>query len=236
MAGLKNLHEYDFQAGEILLINKPLGWSSFDVVNKIRYRIKVKTGHAGTLDPLATGLILICTGKATKKFESLQGLDKAYSGTMTLGATTPSYDAETPLTIQQEKVNYTRLELESATKSFLGDIEQIPPNYSAIKISGKPAYKLARKGAKLKLAGRQVHLSVFDIGHISLPEVEFKVHCSKGTYIRSLVHDYGQLLGCGAYLSKLCRTKIGDYSLDDAMELDDFINLVDKNLNHEQDK
>ena len=233
MFGLKDFKNYDFQAGEILLINKPIGWTSFDVVNKIRYRIKVKTGHAGTLDPLATGLILVCTGKATKKFDSLQGLDKEYTGTMTLGATTASYDAETPVIIQQEEINYPREILESATKAFLGDIEQRPPDYSAIKISGKPAYKLARKGAKLKLPGRRVKLDSFEITDIDLPLVGFKVHCSKGTYIRSLVHDYGQALGCGAYLSALCRTQIGPYSLEDAMELDDFIHLLEKNKDHE---
>ncbi len=217
---------FHFEEGELLLINKPSGWTSFDVVNKIRLTIKTKTGHAGTLDPLATGLLLICTGKATKRFGELQGLDKEYTGTLVLGATTPSYDMETGPDQTFPLDDITPEKIYATARSLTGPQEQMPPAYSAVKKDGEPAYKLARQGKPVTMKPRQVTIHAFDITRIELPEVDFRVHCSKGTYIRSLAHDFGQRLNNGAYLSRLCRTRIGPYRLEDAWNLEDFIKLV----------
>jgi tRNA pseudouridine55 synthase len=205
----------------VWLINKPLNWTSFDVVNKLRFRLKMKKiGHAGTLDPLATGLLIVCTGKMCKQIDTFMGLEKEYTGTFTLGQTTASYDLETEPSPPQSVIHLTTASIVQATQSFIGEIQQIPPAHSAIRINGTRAYKLARKGKEAALPPRNVSIRSFDITHVSLPQVHFRVSCSKGTYIRSLAHDFGQSLGVGAYLSALCRTRIGTYRLEDALTVD----------------
>lgn len=229
------LSERNFLAGEILLVNKPEGWTSFDVVNKIRNRVrkilgvrKIKVGHAGTLDPMATGLLLVATGKATKQLHELQALPKEYEGTLVLGATTPSYDAETEIEETHEWAHITPTQLEQARQRFLGEIDQVPPIFSAIKVDGQPLYKRARRGERIEVAPRKVTIYEFELLQLQLPHVHFHVACSKGTYIRSLVHDFGQALGCGAYLSALKRTAIGPYRLEQAWELDQLIDALDE--------
>lgn len=208
----------DQDEGRLLLIDKPLQWTSFDVVNKLRYRLKMKkVGHAGTLDPLATGLLLICTGKMTKKIEQYMGLEKEYTGTFVIGQTTPSYDLETEVSEQKDISHITEDQLSDATKNLTGKISQLPPMHSAIKIGGKRAYEFARKGKEIELQPREVEISEFEITDIRLPEVKFRIVCSKGTYIRSIARDFGKALGVGAYLSQLCRTRIGPYLLEDAV-------------------
>lgn len=227
------LPSFDFLKGEVLLVNKPLEWTSFDVVNKIRHTIKkklgikkVKVGHAGTLDPMATGLLIICTGKFTKKLDQFQGLDKCYTGTMKLGATTPSYDLETEEDAHFPIAHISEELLQAATGQFLGKIEQYPPVFSAIKVNGQPLYKKARKGEKVEVQSRTVRIESFKITNIDLPEIAFKVECSKGTYIRSLAYDFGKTLESGAYLTSLCRTKIGKYKLKDAWELKTLVQAI----------
>lgn len=221
---MTNLSKEDFLNGQLLLIDKPLGWSSFQAVNKLKWAIrkkfelkKVKIGHAGTLDPLATGLLLICTGKFTKTITELQGQVKEYTGTITLGATTPSYDLETEV---DEKFSIEHVSEELILKAitqFIGEIEQVPPIFSALKKDGKRLYEYARKGEAVEIKKRKVIVSAFDITEVLLPNVKFRVVCSKGTYIRSLAHDLGQVLGSGGHLSELRRTKIGDYNVDNAI-------------------
>ena len=226
--------EYDFINGATLLVDKPEGWTSFDVVNKIRYRLKhrlkvkkIKVGHAGTLDPMATGLLIICTGKSTKQLHNMQGLDKTYTGTMTLGATTPSFDQETAID-ETYPIDHIDAELiEQTKKEFLGEISQVPPMFSAIKVDGQPLYKKARKGQMVEVQPRKVQISSFDITSIDIPAVDFAVSCSKGTYIRSLAHDFGKALQSGAYLSALRRTRIGSYHIEDAWNLDNLIELLE---------
>ncbi|MGB4974576.1 MAG: tRNA pseudouridine(55) synthase TruB [Cyclobacteriaceae bacterium] len=209
----------------VLLINKPLRWTSFDVVRKLRGILKIKKiGHAGTLDPLATGLLILCTGKMTKQIDTYQAQEKEYTGKMILGQTTPSYDLETEPTLQLDISGVTEQMIVEAATRFTGLISQIPPLHSAIKVDGKRAYKLARAGSDAKLKAREVTISTFEITDINLPEVSFRVVCSKGTYIRSLAHDMGQALGVGAYLSELCRTRIGDFLLKDAQSLEELVN------------
>jgi len=209
--------------GQILLIDKPLTWTSFDVVRKIRNLTRIKkTGHAGTLDPLATGLLIVCQGKATKKIEGIQNAEKEYIGTIHLGSTTASYDLESEPTPQQDITHLTQEVIRQQAASFVGFIDQVPPIFSAIKVDGKRSYDLARKGLEPELKSRRIEIKAFDITDISLPVITFRVACSKGTYIRSLAHDLGQLLGTGAYLKSLRRTKIGDYSVDDALTPDAF--------------
>lgn len=208
--------------GKVLLVNKPLEWTSFDVVNKLRYKLKIKKiGHAGTLDPLATGLLIICTGKMTKKINEFMGLEKEYTGTFTLGAVTPSYDRETAVTETRDVSHLTEEAIRNVTQHFIGKISQVPPLHSAIKVGGKRAYQIARKGSEMELAAREVEITAFEITGIRLPEVDFRVVCSKGTYIRSLARDGGETLGTGAHLSALCRTRIGQYLLKDALAIDD---------------
>lgn len=208
----------------VLLINKPLRWTSFDVVKKVRGILQIKKiGHAGTLDPLATGLLILCTGKMTKRIDEFQGQEKEYTGKMILGQTTPSYDLETEPTIAKDISSLTPQLLKDATTKFTGLIEQVPPIHSAIKVDGKRAYKLARSGKEPKLKSRAVTVSTFEITDINLPEIKFRIVCTKGTYIRSLAHDLGQELGVGAYLSELCRTRIGDFLLADAQTLDEIL-------------
>lgn len=226
----------DFQAGEILCVNKPLDWTSFNVVSKIRYTLKhklgvkkIKVGHAGTLDPLATGLLIVCTGKMTKQIESIQGLTKEYSGVITLGATRPSYDCETEIDQNFDVHHINEEMLEKTRQGFIGKQEQMPPIFSAIKIKGKKAYDLARKGKEVKMKKRPIEIVDFTIDTEDFPDIKFHVKCSKGTYIRSLAHDFGQCLNSGAYLSKLHREAIGDYRSENAWELDDLIEHI-KNL------
>ena len=212
-----------YEQGQVLLINKPLRWTSFDVVRKIRYVTKTKkVGHAGTLDPLATGLLIVCTGKFTKKINEYMAQEKEYTGTITLGATTPTYDLESEPVNFKPFENITAEQIEQATKSFTGLIHQVPPIHSAIKKEGKRVYELARKGVEVKLEPRPVTVSTFEIVKTALPFIHFRVVCSTGTYIRSLANDFGEKLGCGGYLSSLCRTRIGNFLLSDAMTMEDF--------------
>jgi tRNA pseudouridine55 synthase len=206
-----------FEEGQMILVNKPLGWTSADVVKKIRNRVHAKVGHAGTLDPLATGLLILCTGKFTKKISEYMSKEKEYTGTFTLGATTPSYDLETIPENPKDYSEITSVKLNEASRIFTGDIIQVPPVYSAIKKNGERSYDLARQGRAVVLDGRQVTVSVFEMEVRQLPVVSFRIVCSTGTYIRSLANDIGEYLGCGAYLSSLCRTRIGEYLLKDAI-------------------
>ena len=222
--------EDDFKNGQVLLIDKPLEWTSFQVVNKLRWHIKqrfklkkIKVGHAGTLDPLATGLLIICTGKQTKEIHTYQGQIKQYTGTFTIGATTPRYDLETEVNETFTTDHITEKLLKETTKQFLGEIQQKPPIFSAIKKDGKRLYELARNGETTEIKARTVTISEFEITNINLPKVNFRVVCSKGTYIRSLAYDFGQALNSGAHLSSLRRTKIGDFSVDNAVNIEGFI-------------
>ncbi len=220
----------DYLEGQTLLIDKPLKWSSFQAVNKLKYILKrkydlpkkFKIGHAGTLDPLASGLLIVCTGKFTKKITEIQGQAKEYIGTFTIGATTPSYDLETEVnaTFPTEHIN-TEL-IQETTNQFLGEIDQKPPVFSAIKKDGKRLYEHARAGEEVEIASRKTTIHEFEITRIELPEIDFRVVCSKGTYIRSLAFDFGKALNSGAYLSVLRRTKIGDYSVDNGISPEDF--------------
>lgn len=220
---------FNFAEGELLLINKPLRWTSFDVVGKIRNSLKplkLKVGHAGTLDPLATGLLLICTGKLTKQIDSYQASEKEYTGTMVLGATTPSYDMETAVDQTFDISNITTEQILANCTQFIGDIQQYPPAHSAVKINGERLYEKARRGEEVEQRARFVSISEFELTRIALPEIDFKVVCSKGTYIRSLVHDFGRTLGNGAYLSKLCRTRSGEFKVEDAYEVMELVNYI----------
>ena len=225
----KQEHIFDFVEGEMLLIDKPLNWTSFDVVNFLRSFIrksynlkKLKVGHAGTLDPLATGLLIICTGKLTKTINEYQGMDKTYIGSMKMGYTTPSYDGETETDAHFDISHLTHEDLTKASNLFKGEIDQVPPIYSAIKIAGKRAFEHARKNKDIVLKSRTVAIHQFDLSQIELPDINFSVKCSKGTYIRSLVHDFGKSLNNGAYLTGLRRTEIGKYKVSDAYILDEF--------------
>jgi tRNA pseudouridine55 synthase len=223
--------EEEFKAGQILLFDKPLEWTSFQLVNKVRWLIKrnfrikkIKVGHAGTLDPLASGLLILCTGKSTKLIESLQGQEKEYTGTFTLGATTPSFDMETEVDETFPTEHLTSEGILEATKAFLGDIQQRPPVFSALKKDGKRLYEYARSGEEVEIPTRTVNISEFEITKIELPKVHFRVVCSKGTYIRSLAFDFGSQLNTGAYLSSLRRTRIGEYKVENALTVDSFVN------------
>ena len=216
-----------FEVGQMLLINKPLEWTSFDVVRKLRNTMKIKkVGHAGTLDPLATGLLIVCTGKFTKKINDYMAKEKEYTGTFTLGATTPTYDLESE-PVDQKPIDHIDLAMvQQATASFMGTIEQIPPAHSAIKVDGKRVYELARKGVEVELKPRTITIHAFEIISYEAPLVQFRVVCSTGTYIRSLAHDFGKQLGCGAYLSALCRTRIGEFELKKAMEMEEALDYI----------
>lgn len=207
---------------QLLLINKPVGWTSFDVVNKLRYKLKIKKiGHAGTLDPLATGLLILCTGKMTKRIDEFQAQEKEYTGKFIIGQSTPSHDLETEVSEVKNISAISEAEIIQASKKFLGTIQQIPPLHSAIKVDGKRAYKMARKGKELELKPREVKITAFDIVEIKKPAVSFRIVCSKGTYIRSIARDFGNALGVGAYLTELCRTRIGEFNLKDALTIDE---------------
>lgn len=208
------------QLDRVILVDKPLEWTSFDVIRKLRYKLKIKKmGHAGTLDPLATGLLIVCTGKLTKKIDEYQAQEKEYTGTFTIGQTTPSSDLETPVSDPVAIDHITHEDLNRARLSLTGTIIQIPPLHSAIKIDGKRAYEHARKGEVVELKGRDITIHEFDITNVNLPLVSFRVVCSKGTYIRSLARDFGVALGVGAHLSSLCRTRIGSFRLEDAKSI-----------------
>lgn len=213
----------EIQEGKVLLIDKPLDWTSFDVVNKVRWNIrkaynlkKIKVGHAGTLDPKATGLLIVCTGKFTKRIDEIQAESKVYTGTIKLGVATPTYDTESDENQTFPTEHITEELIHEATKEFIGEIDQYPPAHSAIKVDGKRLYELARAGKEVELKARRIHIYDFKITKIELPFVEFEVHCGKGTYIRSLANDFGKALNSGGYLTELRRTKIGDFSVENA--------------------
>jgi len=228
------LTEEDYKSGQVLLIDKPLQWTSFQVVNKLRWKIrkafnikKIKVGHAGTLDPLASGLLVICTGKMTKQINTFQGQIKEYTGTFVLGSTTPSYDLETEINAQFPIEHITKDLIEETTKQFIGEIDQFPPIFSAIKKEGKRLYEFARAGEEVEIKSRKVTIEAFDITRFEDNEVDFRVICSKGTYIRSLAHDFGKALNSGAHLSALRRTRIGGFLVKNAMTVEAFVNQFD---------
>ena len=227
----------DYFSGQVLLIDKPLNWTSFQVVNKIRWEIrqafnvkKIKVGHAGTLDPLATGLLIICTGKMTKQIATFQGQKKEYTGVITIGQTTPSYDLETEVNQTFPTDHVTQDLVEETARQFIGETNQFPPIFSAVKHHGKRLYEFARAGEHIEIKSRKVTIYDFEILEYVNKNIDFRVACSKGTYIRSLAHDLGKALNSGAYLSKLHRTKIGDYNVESAMTVDAFINNLKQSL------
>jgi tRNA pseudouridine55 synthase len=210
--------------GRVLLIDKPFEWTSFDVVNKLRKKLKIrKIGHAGTLDPLATGLLIVCVGKMTKRIDEFMGMEKEYIGKFVIGQTTPSHDLETEVSHPQDTSHITSERIQEVAKSLTGKISQLPPLHSAIKVGGKRAYQFARKGKELELKPRDVEVREFEITNMQLPEISFRISCSKGTYIRGLARDFGEALGVGAYLSQLCRTRIGTFRLADAQTIDEVV-------------
>ena len=218
------MSDFSSPEGHLILVDKPLTWTSFDVVKKLKYALNLKkVGHAGTLDPLATGLLILCTGKKTKEIDTYQAQEKEYTGTFTIGQTTPSYDLETEPTDPLDISHITLAQIIKVAKTFEGEIEQTPPIYSAVKVDGKRAYKAARKGKEIKLRSRIIEIFKLEILEVNLPKVSFKVSCSKGTYIRSLANDLGAKLGVGAYLSELRRTKIGNYTVEEAKSIEELI-------------
>ncbi|AMA50499.1 MULTISPECIES: tRNA pseudouridine(55) synthase TruB [Flavobacterium] len=227
----------DILNGQVLLIDKPLTWSSFQAVNKLKYVLKnrldlpkkFKIGHAGTLDPLATGLLIVCTGKYTKKIPELMGQTKEYTGTIKLGATTPSYDLETPINAIFPIEHITPLLITETVKQFIGEIDQKPPVFSALKKDGKRLYEHARAGEEIEIQARKTTIYEFEITRIALPEIDFRISCSKGTYIRSLAYDLGKALESGGHLTALRRTKSGSYSIEEALTPDVFSELIPNN-------
>ncbi|MDB5270557.1 MAG: hypothetical protein JWP58_3597 [Hymenobacter sp.] len=217
----KTLADFDFETGEVLLLDKPLTWTSFDVVRKVKNTLRIKKiGHAGTLDPLATGLLILCTGKKTKEIDLIQAQEKEYTGTFRLGETTPSFDLETAVDMARPYAHLTDEQITAATAQFTGLIQQTPPIFSAVKIDGKRAYELARTGQEAEIKAKTVEIKAFELTRIALPEIDFRVVCSKGTYIRSLARDLGVALGCGAHLTRLVRTRIGEFRVEDAFTLE----------------
>lgn len=228
----------EFLSGKVILIDKPLNWTSFQVVNKLRWKIKktfnlkkIKVGHAGTLDPLATGLLIICTGKMTKQIDLFQGQEKEYTGTMTLGNTTPSFDMETQVDKSFPTDHITKDLIHETTKNFIGTINQYPPVFSAVKKDGKRLYEFARAGEEVDIKPREITIHEFEIIKVEKKILSFRVVCSKGTYIRSLAHDFGKAMDSGAYLSSLRRTRIGEFHVQDAQSIEDFINELDIHSN-----
>lgn len=228
------IYKEGYLSGQVLLIDKPLNWTSFQVVNKLRWEIrqafnikKIKVGHAGTLDPLATGLLVICTGKMTKQIDTFQGQTKEYTGTIALGGTTPSYDLETEINETFPISHITEALIYDATKQFIGNIQQYPPIFSALKKDGKRLYEFARAGETVEIKPRTVTISEFEITKIDGSNIDFRVVCSKGTYIRSLANDFGKALNSGAHLSALRRTKIGDFHIDNSVTIENFIENLD---------
>lgn len=225
----RNILEYNFAAGEVLLVDKPLRWTSFDVVNKIRRSLKplkLKVGHAGTLDPLATGLLVICTGRFTKRIDEFQAEAKEYTGVITLGANTPSYDLETQIDEIFPYHHITDTDVRTAASRFVGEIAQLPPVHSAIKQQGERVYEKARRGETVQMEPRKVTIYEMEILSVDLPHVAFRVVCSKGTYIRSLAYDLGGKLGCGGHLSELRRTRSGNFHVDDAWQVDELVEIL----------
>jgi tRNA pseudouridine55 synthase len=227
------MSELDFQSGEVLLVDKPLEWTSFDVVNKLRWNIKrklgvkkIKVGHAGTLDPLATGLLIICTGKFTKRIEEFQAEEKTYTGTILLGKTTASYDLESEYNAEFPIEHITKEQMEEVRLSFLGEQQQIPPIFSAKQVDGKRAYELARAGKEITLKSNSIQISDFKIDSSRFPEIDFEISCSKGTYIRSIAHDFGLKLNSGGTLIALRRTASGNFLVENAKDVDTWINLI----------
>lgn len=227
----------DYQAGHVLLIDKPLNWTSFQVVNKLRWEIrqafsikKIKVGHAGTLDPLATGLLIICTGKMTKQIDTFQGQIKEYTGTIVLGSTTPSFDLETEVNETFSTEHITEALIHETTKQFIGEIDQFPPIFSALKKDGKRLYKYARAGEVVEVKSRKINIKSFEITKIDSNLVDFRVICSKGTYIRSLANDFGKALHSGGHLTVLRRTKIGDFNVNKALSIEQFIAALPKRV------
>jgi len=223
----------DYQTGQVLLIDKPLEWTSFQVVNKLRWEIrqkfnikKIKVGHAGTLDPKATGLLIICTGKFTKKINEYQGQAKEYTGVITIGATRPSCDMETEIDQTFDFSTIKKDQIHETVNQFLGEIDQVPPIFSAIKKDGVRLYELARKGETTEIKSRKITIYEFEITQIQLPNISFRIKCSKGTYIRAIARDFGKALGNGAYLSELRRTKIGDFTVTEAQNITEFISSL----------
>jgi len=230
---------YNFPEGEVLLFNKELNWTSFDVVNKVRYNLcqklrikKLKVGHAGTLDPLASGLIILCTGKATKRIEEIQQEEKEYVATLKIGATTPSFDMETEEDSTKDYSHVTEELIETVLQKFIGEIDQAPPVFSAVKIKGKRAFDYARKGENIELQAKRIVIRKIVLEEVALPSIRIRVNCGKGTYIRSLARDIGEALQCGAYLTALERTKIGSFDVNDAFLVDEFL----KKLNLDESK
>ena len=239
--------------GKVLLVDKPYKWTSFDVVNKLKWLVKklpaaeitpdsrhqppkLKVGHAGTLDPLATGLLIVCVGKETKNIDSYQAQEKEYTGTFFIGATTPCFDLEKPVDQEYPTAHITPEMIHAAAKKFTGTQQQTPPIFSAVKIKGKRAYDIARAGKTAEIEPREISITAFEITRIALPEVDFRVVCSKGTYIRSLARDFGLELGSGAYLSALCRTRIGDFLLKDAWKMEELVHELGGEMREEKDK
>lgn len=233
--------EYNFYSGEVLLIDKPYTWSSFQAVNKLKYaiknhpsfvvdgvKIKPKIGHAGTLDPLATGLLIVCTGKKTKTINTLMALEKEYTGTFYLGATTPCFDLEKPVDHTYPIEHITVPAMQQAAKDLTGKLQQVPPLFSAVLIDGKRAYELARAGVEATIQPREIEIKEFELSNINLPTVDFRIVCSKGTYIRSIARDFGIALGSGAHLTKLCRTRIGEFKLEDAVTPQVFVDQLSR--------
>jgi tRNA pseudouridine55 synthase len=220
---------FNFTEGEVLILNKPYNWTSFDVVGKIRNSfkpLKLKVGHAGTLDPLATGLLILCTGKLTKQIETYQAEEKEYTGTFTLGATTPSYDMETEIDETFDFSALTEQDILNNCSYFIGELDQFPPVHSAIKVDGERLYRKARRGEEVELRSRKVTITEFEITRIELPEIDFRVVCGKGTYIRSLAHDFGKKLNNGAFLSKLRRTRSGNFKIENSFEIMELVNHI----------
>ena len=232
---LSNLSKEDFESGVVLLINKEINWTSFDVVKKIKNLLKekfrfkkIKVGHAGTLDPLASGLLVVCTGKSTKMISEIQNQKKEYTGELTMGATTPSYDLETEIDNRYDISNISEIDIFSKTKLFIGEVFQKPPIFSAIKVKGERLYEKARRGEKINIKKRKITIYNFKLTKILLPKIHFIIECSKGTYIRSIAHDFGKSLNNGAHLSKLVRTKIGEFDLKDAKSIIEFENELNQ--------
>ncbi len=221
--------KFDFVEGEVILVDKPLEWTSFNVVKKVKHLFKIKkVGHAGTLDPLATGLLILCTGKKTKTIESIQDQQKEYTGIITLGKTTPSYDLETEFDGEFPTDHINEEKIQEAAKSLTGEIKQYPPIFSAVWVDGQRAYKLARNGKKVEVNPRFVKVDTFEIVEIDGNDVHFRIQCSKGTYIRTIAFDFGKILDSGAHLSRLRRTKIGDHNVDNAYSIDQLIEMRDE--------
>ena len=218
-----------YNEGQTLLIDKDLEWTSFDVVKKIKFLIKCKkVGHAGTLDPLATGLLVLCTGKNTKKINDIQNQNKEYTGEFTLGKTTPSHDLETEFIESNDLDGITEEKINDLRKNFIGEQFQRPPRFSAVKVKGKRAYQFARKNENIEIKEKKINIHEFKISEINLPNINFMISCTKGTYIRSIARDFGKALGCGAILTKLRRTKIGEFDVKDAFKIDHFVNKINK--------